>query len=250
MNRWRAFTQVVLAALLLVFSNGLQAQEKTGAKEGFTLAPGTVRIVMMRPDISVGEQSTGGMFEANADWTSQARENLARELSSVQDRLGNTVINYDEQLRSSNPIVSQYSKLFGAVAGSVLEYQFFPGNRLPTKKRKGAAFDWTLGPGVGKIEGLRDADYLLFIYTHDAYGSTGRKLLQFAALFAGVAVKSGEHQGYAGLVDLKTGELVWLNADAEMGGDVRTAEGAQKRVKQLLEGFPGRPAEAGVEKAK
>jgi hypothetical protein len=55
---------------------------------------------------------------------------------------------------------------------------------------------------------------------------------------AGVSVKSGLHIGYAGLIDLKTGELVWLNADQQMGGDVRDAEGATKRVRQLLEGIP------------
>ena len=50
---------------------------------------------------------------------------------------------------------------------------------------------------------------------------------------------SGVHIGYAGLVDLETGDLVWLNADRKMGGDVRTGDGAVKRVTQLLEDFPG-----------
>ena len=52
-------------------------------------------------------------------------------------------------------------------------------------------------------------------------------------------MKSGEHVGYAGLVDLRTGDLLWLNADAAMGGDVREIDGSQKRVRQLLEEFPG-----------
>ena len=46
-------------------------------------------------------------------------------------------------------------------------------------------------------------------------------------------------EGHAGLVDLKTGDLLWLNADTQMGGDVREADGAKKRVRQLLAGFPG-----------
>src|SRR3546814_4805041 len=83
------------------------------------------------------------------------------------------------------------------------------------------------------------ANYALFIYNKDAYGSTGRKLLQFTAALGGVSVKSGEHAGYAGLVDLKTGDLLWLNADGAMGGDVREVDGAEKRVSQLLEEFPG-----------
>ncbi|WP_267134686.1 hypothetical protein [Sphingomonas sp. So64.6b] len=34
--------------------------------------------------------------------------------------------------------------------------------------------------------------------------------------------------------------MIWFNADPQMGGDVRTAEGATKRVGQLLAGLPGR----------
>jgi hypothetical protein len=52
------------------------------------------------------------------------------------------------------------------------------------------------------------------------------------------------------LIDLKTGELVWLNADREMGGDLRTEDGAVKRVHELLKGFPGRPPEAEATAAK
>jgi len=124
----------------------------------------------------------------------------------------------------------------------VVNYQFFVGNRLPTKKRdnKAGVFEWSLGEGVRQLPGADQADYGLFIYNKDAYGSTGRKLLQIAALLGpGIAVKSGEHKGAAGLVDLRTGDLLWLNADFAMGGDVRELDGAQKRVTQLLEGFPG-----------
>jgi hypothetical protein len=230
----------ILAVLVILSPTTASAQEKTGIKAGFTLKPGTARIMLMRPDVAVGEQSTGGMFEPNADWTAQARELLGAELSELQSTLGNVVVNYDESLGGSDPLVDQYSKLFGAVAGSVVEYQFFPGNRLPTKKRDIEDFDWGMGPGLANIKSLEGADYLLFVYTHDEYGSTGRKVLQLLT-----GVKSGVHIGYAGLIDLKTGQLVWLNADGAMGGDVRTEEGAQKRVRQLLEGFPGRPEAEG-----
>ena len=132
--------------------------------------------------------------------------------------------------------------LFAAVSQAVIEYQFFVGNRLPTKKKdnKADVFDWSLGDGVADLPGAESADYGLFIFNKDAYGSTGRKILQAVALLGpGIAVKSGEHLGYAGLVDLRTGDLLWLNADGAMGGDVREAEGSQKRVRQLLEEFPG-----------
>ena len=230
-----------LLAVALVFAAPVIAQEKTGTKPGFELKPGTARIVLMRPSIRVGAQSTGGMFEPNADWTAQAREYIAQELKVAQANLGNEVVIYDEAAPDA-ALANEYGSLFSSVASSVIEYQFFRGNRLPTKKRQKKEFDWSLGPGVAKLAALEGADYALFINTYDAYGSTGRKVLQVVGLLAGVPVTSGVHHGYAGLVDLRTGELVWLNADRQMGGDVRTRDGAAKRVRQLLEGFPGRPA--------
>jgi hypothetical protein len=230
---------LLLLAAAIAFASPAAAQEKTGNKPGFVLKPGTARIVLMRPTIRVGAQSTGGMFEANADWTNQAREHLERELKEAQATLGNEVVAYQEGATADGPVAAQYGNLFSALADSVIEYQFFKGNRLPTKKR-GKDFNWSIGPGLTNLPSLEGADYALFINTYDAYGSTGRKMLQVAGLLAGVAVTSGVHWGHAGLIDLKTGELVWLNADRQMGGDVRDAEGAEKRVRQLLEGFPGR----------
>ncbi|MFL6846028.1 MAG: hypothetical protein ACJ8ER_14245 [Allosphingosinicella sp.] len=240
----RALIRAGLLAVAFAVAMPAMAQEKTGAKPGFTLQPGTARIVLMRPAIRVGAQSTGGMFEPNADWTTQARENITLALKDLQSRLGNEVIVYEEGVGADGPLTTQYGNLFGAVADSVIEYQFFKGNRLPTKKKQKSEFDWGIGPGIADVAALKGADYALFINTQDAYGSTGRKVLQAVGFLAGVPVTSGVHHGYAGLIDLRTGDLVWLNADRQMGGDVRTADGAVKRVRQLLEGFPGRPPEA------
>jgi hypothetical protein len=233
---------VVAAALaVLLCAVGMpsaQAQEKSGTKEGFVLKEKSAKILLIRPTIKVGAQSTGGMFEPNADWTAQAKENLGAALDVAQGKLGNDVIRAEEPIGRQAETMADYQSLFSVLADSVINYQFFPGNRLPTKKRKGS-FEWTMGPGIAEIARDTGADYALFIYTEDQYGSTGRKILQLFAAMAYVSVKSGEHKGFAGLVDLRTGDLVWLNADLAMGGDVRTPEGAQKRVAQLLEDFPG-----------
>lgn len=237
--------RAVLLIALAAASASAFAQEKTCIKPGFELRPGTARIILMRPVIQVGAQSTGGLSEPNADWTTQARDYIDAALQTQQSRLGNVVVDYSEDLSGEGPLVSQYARLFSAVADSVIEYQFFAGNRLPTKRRAGS-FEWGIGDGLTKLHSLGGADYALFINTRDDYGSTGRKMLQAFAALGGVGVTSGVHIGYAGLVDLKTGELVWLNADRQMGGDVRSPEGAQKRVSQLLEGFPGKPSEVAI----
>ncbi len=235
----------VTAALLLLVSatSAATAQERTAIKAGFTLPPNSgKKIVIFKPKVSVGAQSTGGIFEPNGEWTDQALQNIVAALSAQQTRLGNVVVPPTDAYGEQAQLVQEYLSLFYAVSQAVVNYQFFVGNRLPTKKRdnKAGVFEWSLGEGVRDLPGAHDADYALFIYNKDAYGSTGRKLLQAVALLGpGIAIKSGEHRGAAGLIDLKTGDLLWLNADFAMGGDVRKPEGAEKRVRQLLEAFPG-----------
>lgn len=234
---------VAVLALFATVTVPAAAQERSAVRQDFELEAGSnKRILLFRPSVSAGSQSTAGMYEPNAEWTEQARINLQLSLEALQAQLGNQVIIAPEAYGEAANALSEHMALFAAVSQAVIQYQFFVGNRLPTKKRdnKADVFDWSLGAGVSNLPGAQEADYGLFIYTRDAYGSTGRKILQIAAaLGPGIAIKSGEHVGYAGLVDLRTGDLLWLNADGAMGGDVRDAEGSEKRVRQLLEDFPG-----------
>jgi hypothetical protein len=226
------------------------AQERSAIRQGFTLAPhSNKRILLLPPSVRVGAQSTGGLFEPNAEWTDRAKANIRKSLTEFQAKLGNEVIIAPEADPDSEASLHEHMALFSAISQAVREYQFFVGNRLPTKKRDNKAdiFDWSLGESVRNLPGADSADYALFIYNKDAYGSTGRKMLQMVAILGGIGVTSGEHIGYAGLVDLKTGDLLWLNADGAMGGDVREIDGSEKRVTQLLEDFPGSVAPDGAE---
>jgi len=239
----RLAIMLLAPALTLAPASPAAARQRSAQKTGFTLPPGSGKtILLVRPSIRVGARSTGGMFEPNGDWTDQARRNIETALAAQQQALGNRVIPAPVADGDAARLVADYAALFAAVSQSVIRYQFFAGDRLPTKKRATQAgrFDWTLGPGIARLPGARDADYALFLSTSDAYGSTGRKLLQIVAMLGpGIPLSAGEHAGYAGLVDLRTGDLLWLNADRAMGGDLRTPEGAARRVQQLLADFPG-----------
>ena len=209
--------------------------EATAVKPGFLLPAGEARILVFRPEIAVGEQTTGGLNEPNADWTRQARANLMAALARSKAMQGNRVVPAPELERPEGTLLNDYTALFKAVAFAAFNHKMFPGNRLPTKK---SDFDFTLGEGAAALKPL-GGDYGLFFYSNDSFGSTGRKVAQILGAVMGMGLmSSGVHVGYAGLVDLSTGDLVWLNADLAMGGDPRTAEGADKRIAQLLEDFP------------
>ncbi|HET9336072.1 MAG TPA: hypothetical protein VFO12_06650, partial [Sphingomicrobium sp.] len=93
-----------------------------------------------------------------------------------------------------------------------------------------------------------------FLYAQDNIASTGRTALQVlgvAGCFVGFCAPNigGAGQfGYASLVDLRTGEVVWFNvvqAGSQVAGikfgDIRTDEGAAQMVDRLLDRMkPGR----------
>ncbi|MDO9367306.1 MAG: hypothetical protein Q7T68_01935 [Sphingopyxis sp.] len=237
LSKWLAAVVVTVSFIFVI--PVVHSQEKGAVREGFSSESlKGQKILLFRPSVWVGEQSTGGMAEPNADWTAQARDFLSAEMTRRQAEFSNELIIEPDLVGDDARMFSEHRALFNSVANSVVTYQFFAGNRLPTRKNK--AFDWTLGEGTKEIAERTGARYGLFVRTEDQYGSFGRKMFQVLAIgLVGAGVSSGRHVGYAGLVDLHSGDLVWLNADEQMGGDVRTEEGMQKRVGQLLEDFPG-----------
>ncbi len=236
----KPISAALAAALLALASAGpanaqFGGSEATAVREGFRLPAGQVNIVVFRPNVSVGAQTTGGMNEPSAEWTEAAKAHLIAALAREQAARGTTLVMVPELEGEQDRLVTDYTALFRTVAEAAFQHKMFPGNRLPTKKKE---FDWTLGVDAARLKPL-GGDYGLFFFTHDSYGSTGRKVAQILGAVMGFGLmSSGVHVGYAGLVDLRTGELVWLNADTQMGGDPRTVDGADKRVAQLLEDFP------------
>jgi hypothetical protein len=213
------------------------AQEKAAVRPGFSQeALRGQKILLFRPSVWVGSQSTAGLPEPNADWTASARALLEADLAKRQADFDDELIAEPELAAEDARLLAEHRALFTSVANSVMVYQFFAGNRLPTRKRH--PFVWTLGDGMRSLAEATGARYGLFVRVDDQYGSLGRKMFQLLVASVGVGIRSGAHIGYAGLVDLRSGDLVWLYADGEMGGDVRTEDGVHKRVDQLLKGFP------------
>jgi hypothetical protein len=231
----------IVAVLAAISSPAVQAQSrKSLTKEEFSFpAQGQVRVVLFRPDVSVGEQSTGGLDQPNAGWTEQARDELTAALGKAQAARNIEMKLMPELAGDNAKLMSDYRKLFKTVADSVIKHRLFGLDPLPTKETR---FDWTLGNGAARLGALGGADYGLFFYTFDSYESASRRTARLLAATMGAARPTEVNMGYAGLVDLKTGDLVWINVDVKMAGDVRTASGAAQRVSELLRDFPLRAA--------
>ncbi|HWH17479.1 MAG TPA: hypothetical protein VNT77_03955 [Allosphingosinicella sp.] len=208
---------------------------------------GDYSLLVMRPDVTVGSITAGGLFEARADWTEQARANLLAALRTQQaTRGGRTVI---VETRESIPGVSPQTvadleRLHNAVGSSIALHKYM-GADLATKRGKG--LDWTLGEEAVKLGRATGMDYALFLYAQDSFASNERVALQVLGIagcligFCAPNVGGGSQTAYASLVDLKTGDVVWFNvlqAGSQIAGinfgDIRKPEGAAQMVERLL----------------
>jgi hypothetical protein len=204
-------------------------------RPGFVFSGDSVpHILLFRPDIDVKEETIGGMQQPNADWTQKARENLIAALKDTQIQRGNTFEILPE-LSSDDTAASEYRALFKVVVDAALRHEVFPGDILPNKAKR---FDWTLGPGIGRFAKAGVSTYGLFILSQDSYPSAARSKSDVLSSIMGESENRNSQKGYAALIDMKTGDLVWLSTDLRMRGDVRTPSGAAVRTVRLLEGFP------------
>jgi hypothetical protein len=229
-------------------------QTRQYADVEFSPPQGDYKLLVMRPDVSVGSVTTGGLVEPRADWTEQARANFIAALKAQQAGRGGNVFIMEKRnaLAGVDPdTVAELERLHYAVASSIALHKY-SGQYLPTKRNKG--LDWTLGQDAVELGRRTGFDYALFLYAEDSFASTGRvglQVLGIAGCFVGFCapnVGGGGQFGYASLVDLRTGEVVWFNvsqASSQIAGikfgDIRTPAGAAQMVDRLLDRMkPGR----------
>jgi hypothetical protein len=213
----------------------------------FTPPEGDYKLLVLRPDVSVGSLTTGGMVEPRADWTEAARANIIAALKAQQSARGGQLLIVEH--RSEVPGVAaqdlaDVERLNQAVDESIVLAKYL-GDYLPTKRGKG--LDWTLGEDAVALGDKSGFDYALFLHAEDQVASTGRVLLGVLGAagcivgFCAPNVGGANQLDYASLVDLKTGKVVWFNvveAGSEVPGikfgELRTPEGAAQMVERLL----------------
>lgn len=220
-------------ALALLAAGAVQAQPAPATKPapGFASRPAASRLVVIPPDMELFSISAGGVEEPRADWTEQAQKNLAAAFAVDHKHLG---ANIAQLSVTDMDAFSDIQALHRAVASAITLHHL--GNlRLPTKKD---ALDWSLGDAVRPLKEKTGADYALFTYLRDSYASNERLLAMLGMAMFGAFAPGGEQDGYASLVDLNTGRVVWFSGLARSWGDLRDGGSASETVDALLKDFP------------
>jgi hypothetical protein len=227
-------TRPLLLAMLLAAA-AVQAQEgpSKNLAPGFTARTTDSRLLVLPADMELFSISAGGVVEPRADWTEAAQKNFVAALGSQRKRLGAKVTELDTAQADE---FAEITALHRAVADAIAMHHRSGLMELPTK---GKALDWSLGDAVRPLKERTGADYALFTWVRDSYASNERKVAMLALALLGAISLGGEQVGYASLVDLNTGRIVWFNQLNRMSGDLREPGPAVETVDALLKGFPG-----------
>ena len=229
----RGLAQCSLALLLLAATAFAQAQTPSrNLAPGFTTLPMDAKVVVAPLDVELFELSAGGVMVPKADWTASANKHMGEALKKKASSLGLASNFLSDALADEH---AELLHLYGAVARSISTHHM-GGLKLPTKDDK---LDWSFGESLRPLQQASGSRYALFTWVRDSYASAERKVMMVGLALLGVGVGGGAQFGYASLVDLETGQVLWFNQLISVTGDLRDEKSAVASVDGLLTGFPG-----------
>jgi hypothetical protein len=230
----RIFLFIALGALALGGCATQSHQQITALKRTEVQQP---RILLMPLNVELSEMTAAGGLEPKADWTSAANTHIVAALRAENAKRSVQMMEFAEDKAPADrrDDLLQLNKLHGVVGQSIMLHQYVDQFALPTKQGK---FEWSLGPSTRTLKDVYGADYALFVFVRDSYSSAGRAAMIFVGAILGIAVPGGAQVGFASLVDLESGNVVWFNRLARAAGDLRTDQAANETVQLLIAGLP------------
>jgi hypothetical protein len=228
----RTIKSTAVLAALLFLTGCVATNSNVQTIDKLETVRDNARIVLMPPDIRYYLLTAGGIPEPHAEWTAAAEENFTIAVKEYAESIGTDLKILDQANMSS--LENKYEELHSAVGMTVIS-SYFGAYKLPAKK---GGFDWSLGPDIRAIGEEHDADYALFVYYRDRQASGGRVAFAILAAAAGGYADTGGESGFASLVDLRTGDIVWFNIVTAGSGELRKKEGAASAVATLFKDIP------------
>lgn len=220
--------QIIMLALAL--TGVALAQDARNLAPGFTGLDAGAKVVIAPIDVELFSVSAGGVLEPKAEWTEAAQRHMKAALHQRAVTLG---LGSHELASDKADEFAELLNLHAAVARSIAIHH----NgvlKLPTKEDK---LDWSFGDTLRPLQAATGAKYGLFTWVRDSYASGERVAMMVGLALLGVGVGGGAQTGYATLVDLDTGRVLWFNQLRRASGDLREAAKATESVDVLLAGF-------------
>jgi len=196
------------------------------------------KVVVLPIDIKVVEMTAGDVEETVPDWSKEASRSVFTAVSAAIARQpGMKEVNAPQFSAASAANVDEHLALYKLVVNTA--------TRIPWQ-HKAQHFDYGIGSGLRALAEQTGADAAIMVYGRDYASTAGRKARAVAGnipivnIFTGPAPKLGSSFIRVGVVDLRTGDLLWVNSEYRDGStNLRDPSDAAKMVDAVFDWYPG-----------
>jgi len=196
------------------------------------------KVVVLPIDIQVVEVTAGGVEEKVPDWSKEASQSVFKAVSAAIARQpGMKEISAPQFSGASAANFDEHLALYKLVVNTAA--------RIPWQ-HKARHFDYGIGSGLRAVAEQTGADAAIMVYGRDYASTAGRKAravvgnIPIVNIFTGPAPQLGHSFIRVGVVDLRTGDLLWINSQYRQGStNLRDPNDAAKMVDAVFEWYPG-----------
>jgi hypothetical protein len=235
----------LIVVLTLALGACAGAPSKTAVHEGLARDPGHMprKILLLPADVRVHEISTGGVVEQVDAWTTVASghaDQFVRALAA--DKGAFELVDAPVLSEEQKGVLDQHIALYDHVAGSAYIAR---ASVYPAWRERAKTFDYTLGSGLKPLADKTGIEAAMIISGSDYISSAGRKAAMVmgtivAAAFGAIIVPQGGTSFLSvGVVDLRTGDLLWFGTDQSQATDLRNAPDVKGMLDGLFKTYPG-----------
>jgi hypothetical protein len=195
------------------------------------------KVLVIPAEVRVQEISAGGVMTRVPELTVKASANLSestrrylinkKSLEASADLPALTDMEKDQ--------LDDYLATFYMVSLSAFNTTQYGGSAWEHKRRN---FDYSLGRGLAFLKDKTGADAALMIVGDDVVTTGGRKAAAVIGALVGVVVPMGRSVVYACMVDLTTGDLLWINSALSGSKDLSNESSAASMVADILAPYP------------
>lgn len=196
------------------------------------------KILVVPAGIRVYEVTAGGVKEEVPDWSAEAGKNVLKAVAAAfAKKNGTQEVSMPALSAPDRALVDEYLALYKLVANST------PNRLMMHKIRR---FDYGIGPGLAPLLARSGADAVVMVYGRDYASTAGRKTkavlgkIPIVNIFTGGEVQLGHSFIHIGVIDLKSGDLLWMNSEYRDGSsNMRDYEDVEDQIAALFKWYPG-----------
>lgn len=187
-------------------------------------------LIVLPANVVVSELTAGGVVEEVPEWSAQGKRFVEKYVDQILRKRKNVireavpVLTAEEQEN-----VDQHVALYDLVSGNALAFSHHAAWKNIREKQ-----GYTLGKGLSFLAEKTDAELVLIVVGRDFISSGGRKTASFFAAALGVYVPLGRSILHAGVVDLKTGNILWMNTNMSETESLNDEEDSRFMVEKVF----------------